>query len=135
MPSETPARPHILLTESDAAVREVITEVLSSEGYTVVAVDNIAATREELRRQPYAVLLLDARVGDDGHGLDWLEDFVQHQDAPRIVILSGARSAPELGDRFGVTVLTKPFDIDALVAAIVSVTMSNARARDRTSSV
>lgn len=127
------SKPSILITEDDAAVREALTEVLTSEGYTVVVVSNIEAARDEIRRQPFTVLLLDAQHGDDGKGLDWLHDFVSHEGAPRIVIVSGANSARALGARFGVTVIGKPFDIDALVAEIVAVTRSDTRAHDRNS--
>jgi DNA-binding response OmpR family regulator len=128
-------RPHIILTETDAAVREALTDLLSSEGYTVAAVADIAATRDELRRNPFSVLLLDARFGDNAHGLEWLLDFVRNEGAPRIIIVSGSNDASTLGERFGVTVIRKPFDIDTLMAAIVSVTLSNIRARDRSSPV
>jgi DNA-binding response OmpR family regulator len=126
-------KPSILITEDDEAVREALTEVLTSEGYSVVLVSNIAAAREQIRHHPFTVLLLAAQEGEDGKGLDWLIDFVAHEGAPRIIIVSGSRSAPALGARFGVTVVEKPFDIDALVAEIVSVTGTDVRARDRDS--
>jgi DNA-binding NtrC family response regulator len=125
------AKPTILLTEDDGATRDAITEVLVDDGYLVVAVLNIAEARARIADEPFTVLLLDSRHVEGEHGVDWLKDFVGHEGAPRTIIVSGSNDAGALGERFGVRVVRKPFDIDELVAAIVNVTDSNLRARDR----
>ena len=122
--------PRILLSEDDADIRHALSALLQDDGYEVIAVASIEAARDELLRDPSAVLLLDSQHSTQSGGFDWLADFSREGDAPRTVIVSGASEAEDVGRRFGIRAFRKPFDFEKLLEAIVSVTASDSRPRD-----
>ena len=61
----------ILVVDDDAAVRELLTDYLSDNQYTVMSASNGAAARELLAEQVPHVALLDIGLpGEDGLTLD-----------------------------------------------------------------
>lgn len=115
--SPVPARGRILLVEDDAAIREAMVEVLGELGYEVMtASDGEEGLRLAAAEPVPCLVLLDWRMpGIDGPiFLGRLRALPRGAEFP--VILSTAdRAASDAVDRQVAGVLSKPFDLDALL--------------------
>jgi CheY-like chemotaxis protein len=120
MNQHAPAR-RILLVEDDAAIREALDEVLGDLGYEVVsAPDGRGGLQLAAAQLEPCPILLDWRmpVVDGAEFLTRLRQLPRGREFP--VILSTAdRSATDgtLGDQVA-AVLSKPFDLDSLLAVL-----------------
>jgi len=112
----------VLIIDDDAAVLEMMTCVLEDEGYQVVAASSAWAALEYLRSArrsgtPPALILLDlAMPGMNGAQFISALRAEQEIQAPPIVIITASRPSPPPDDWGIATTLTKPFDIDDLLA-------------------
>ena len=116
--------PRILLVEDDAAIREALDEVLADLGYEVVsAPDGRGGLQLAAQQAEPCPILLDWRmpVLDGPEFLARLRELPRGKEFP--VILSTAdRAATDLamgGDQVA-AILSKPFDLDSLLAALRS---------------
>lgn len=118
---EHAAARRILLVEDDAAIREALDEVLAELGYDVVsAPDGRGGLRLAAEQLEPCPILLDWRmpVVDGPEFLVRLRQLPRGREFP--VILSTAdRSATDatMGDQVA-AVLSKPFDLDSLLAVL-----------------
>jgi CheY-like chemotaxis protein len=118
---EHAAARRILLVEDDAAIREALDEVLAELGYDVVsAPDGRGGLRLAAEQLEPCPILLDWRmpVVDGPEFLVRLRQLPRGREFP--VILSTAdRSAADatMGDQVA-AVLSKPFDLDSLLAVL-----------------
>lgn len=109
----------ILVVEDDAAIRQLVTELLSESGYHVTTA---ATGREGLERAAAAqpdLILLD-KLMPDGDGTAFAVGYGKTA-GPRapIVALCAARDGPEWADEIGAaTYVVKPFDIDTLLDVV-----------------
>ncbi|HEX9165164.1 MAG TPA: ATP-binding protein, partial [Gemmatimonadales bacterium] len=112
----------VLLVEDDADLRRALARYLARRGWTVEEASDGAAAIEALGRGGYDVVVSDARLpGTTGMTL-----HDQMTPGPRFVLISGDAGSPEIEafrERTGVAVLQKPFELEALAAAV--------RGRDR----
>lgn len=109
----------ILVVEDDPHLREVITEVLSDEGYTVYdATDGERALErlDAMQRQPDLVLS-DVRM-PRLTGFELADRLRQRRRPIPIVLMSANCSVPPGG---GVMFLAKPFSLDDLVALVARI--------------
>jgi CheY-like chemotaxis protein len=120
MSGDAPAR-RILLVEDDPAIREALDEVLGDLGYEVVsAPDGRGGLELAAEQAEPCPILLDWRMPVlDGHEfLNRLRELPRGREFP--VILSTAdrsATAVTVGDQVA-AVLSKPFDLDSLLAAL-----------------
>jgi DNA-binding response OmpR family regulator len=112
----------LLVVDDDPAIREMLSEYLSSHGYEVALADGGAAMRVELERARPALVLLDIGLpGEDGLTL---ARFVRERYDVGIIMVTGA---DEVVDRVaGLEVgaddyVAKPFDPRELRARVKSV--------------
>lgn len=113
--------PSVLVVEDDRAVRELLETVLAVEGITVhTARDGLEGLLKVRIHQP-AVVVLDLMMPDVG-GLRVLDELAAgHADIAVIVVTGNPDAAAEARLRLGdAAVITKPFDIDDLLARIVT---------------
>ena len=103
----------MLVVDDDDAVRDVITEVLRSNKYTVVCAENGESALRALRGGRPGVMLLDLTMPVMS-GWELLEYLKEHDDAgnPSIVVIS-ATTAPGAYEH-----LPKPVDPDLLLEAV-----------------
>jgi len=132
--NELAAAPRILLVEDDAAIREALDEVLGDLGYEVVsAPDGHGGLRLAAEQTEPCPILLDWRmpVLDGPEFLARLRQLPRGREFP--VILSTAdRSATDAAVGGQVTaVLSKPFDLDSLLAALRRAGSGEARSSPR----
>ncbi|HUM11104.1 MAG TPA: response regulator [Myxococcaceae bacterium] len=121
MNSETPSARRVLLVEDDSAIREALAEVLVEMGFRVLAAsDGLEGLSLAAEQQEPCPILLDWRmpVLDGPAFLVRLRELPRGREFP--VILSTADPSATyaaVGDQVA-GVLSKPFDLDALVAAL-----------------
>lgn len=106
-----------LVIEDDLALREVIAELLSEEGYRFTVAATLHDARERIAKERPNVVLLDLVLGGES-GEVLLSDLTHDELAPAIVIVSAHRDARKVAERYRVGLLSKPFDVDDLVRAI-----------------
>lgn len=111
----------VLVAEDDESIREEVAEILRDEGYEVVTAANGVQTLECLREVTGpAVLILDLMMPK----LDGWELRSEQLRDPRlasvpILVVSGAADLREQAAALRADAwLTKPFRVDALIAAV-----------------
>lgn len=119
-------KPVVLVVEDEVSIREVTAATLAFGGYQVEAVSNGAEALVWLQDHWPAALVLDLRMWPVG-GVELLETLLlQHGRVPPVVIVSAYVAATatdavtQAALRFApaAAVLSKPFDIDDLDAAL-----------------
>lgn len=130
------AKPTILVAEDDAAIRLVITQTLTADGYAVRATGSADALRRWVRAGEGDAVVTDVYIGDDNI-FDLMPTMkLERSDLP-FIVMSGqntiltAASAAEHG---AFDYLPKPFSIEALsnlVARALNKSQPGARKIDR----
>ena len=113
----------ILVIEDDEAIRNLVVDVLSNEGYAVAhAANGFAALREVARQAPDAIVLDLMMPGMDGRA--FLRAYAtEFPNRPVPIVLVSAsptlwQTAEQLR-RYGVRgFVAKPFDLNVLIAAV-----------------
>ena len=126
METEYPGRPRVAVIEDDAAIARLVREILDAEGFDTLAVDRRTPI-DAVRSHRPQLLLLDLLLGD-AHGRDILAALRRDglADVP-VVLFSASPDLKSHMDSVGaVAFVTKPFDIDDLVATCRSVTATYA---------
>ena len=115
--------PRILVVEDDDAIRELVTEILREDGYQVREASNGVEALEQLERDRPDLIVLDLMmpVMDGWAFVEECRTKPECGDVP-IVVTSASHDLPhtaELLRSFGVrTCLSKPFDVDGLLALV-----------------
>ncbi len=113
----------ILVIDDDPSIREMLTEVLVDEGYSVdAASDGVEALRMIKSSQPQLIVTDIIMPEQDGVGV-MLQLSKEHPDIKIIAISGGGRISPEsylyMAEKFGaIKTFTKPFDINDFVDAV-----------------
>ncbi len=114
------AEPRILLVDDEDRFRTNLQKLLTAEGLAVSARSSGAEALEELRRQPYDVIVLDIRMpGMDG--LTTLREIKQIDPEAEVIILTGHASldaAMEIIKLGGYDYLMKPCPLEELLLKI-----------------
>jgi len=109
----------ILLVDDDAALLEVMSIVLSSEGYKVItAVDGAEALRE-VEREALELVILDVMLPRIS-GFEVLKKIREKSDVPVVMLTAKGQSVDKVvGLELGADdYITKPFDTKELLARI-----------------
>lgn len=111
----------ILVVDDDQGSRDLLSEVLTANGYVVASVADGAAARDELSRDGgYEIVIADLRM-PNGSGLDLLRDLRTGKRTQDLILMSsfmsGAerRQALELGAK---ALLEKPFKLSELLSVV-----------------
>jgi len=113
-------QPPVLVVEDEPTIREALCAVIDEAGYDARAASGIEAARDELARACPAAVLLDIRLRD-GDGLELLAELRRRwPNVPVIMATAYGDSertitAMKLG---AFDYVTKPFDLDALLATV-----------------
>jgi DNA-binding response OmpR family regulator len=111
---------HILVVDDDPAIRDVVVDILAMSDYLVKTATNGAEALDQIRADRPAAVLLDLMmpVMDGWEFLRRCRAQDLYAQIP-VVVMSAARdvalAARELGAQ---AYLTKPFDMDAVVAVV-----------------
>lgn len=109
----------ILLAEDDDAIRLLLTDLLGEAGYEVAAVRNASEALDRALSWKPDLVILD-RLMPGGDGTAFAVEYAR-TDGPRapIVALCAAIDAAAWASEIGASAyISKPFDIDALLATI-----------------
>ena len=113
-------KPRILLVDDEARFRDNLAKLLKAQGLSVTARDSGAAALEELKLQPFDVVVLDIRMpGMDG--LVTLAEIKRIAPGVEVIILSGHASmdaAAEINRLGGYDYLMKPCPLEELLLKI-----------------
>ena len=112
-----PASP-VLVVDDDPGIRELIEELLTDEGYAVVAAANGAEAVQMVDKADPWLVLLDMRMPVlDGWG--FVRELQSRPQLPPIIVLSAARSAEAWAAEVdAVGWLAKPFDLSDLLQLV-----------------
>ncbi len=117
--------PRILLVEDDPVIRDLVTDVLSSRGWQVLACAHLPDAVDVAQLRPEAVVL-DLRLPSGRDGADLLAEMRATPGArliPVVVCTGDGLRAEADAARFaalGAAVVIKPFDLDDLVGAVTA---------------
>lgn len=120
MQSGTAPRPavrSVLVIEDDAVLAQSIAEIVLEGGYRPVTVSTLAQARPTMAKDPPGLIILDLTL-DSEFGGDLLEELSQSANAPPVLVVSAFSLAKMVASRYGVPVVTKPFGIRELFAAV-----------------
>lgn len=123
----SPSRGVALVVEDDEVLRELVVEILASDGWEAEGVENLSTARVALGRARTNLLVVDFQLGaETSRGL--LAELAHAPDAPATLLMSAAPEACAVAAGLGVTFVRKPFDIDELLSLAKAVA-AQARAR------
>jgi DNA-binding response OmpR family regulator len=112
---------HILLVEDDTDIREIMTLILSEEGFSVTGLDNGHAVLETVQQDFPDIVLLDAMLGDMD-GRDICADLKANpvtREIPIMIVSASHGYLDREDERCDADdYLAKPFDIQELVARV-----------------
>jgi len=115
----------ILLVDDNPMVSQVITDILSLDGYGVDTAPNGIAALEKIEGRRYDLILTDLHMPEmDGAGL--YRELAKRQTPPRqkIIFLTGSAGTSEtnrLVQDTGLPVLRKPFNLVELLELVRTV--------------
>ncbi|MBI2528498.1 MAG: response regulator [Candidatus Rokubacteria bacterium] len=127
-PAAEAAPPAVLVVEDDRVFGALLEELLGAEGWNVRVVGDTASAFEALTQQTFQVVLTDLVLPEE-HG--WVIARAARHRNPRcrVVVMSGAMG-PEDADPGAPAVdafLTKPIDLDRLLAVLAALSPRAAR--------
>jgi CheY-like chemotaxis protein len=113
--------PRILVVDDDAAIRHLMTAVLSREGMSVETAENGLQALEKIRQSEYSVVLLDLMMPVVS-GFDVLRHLNEDEAFRDVhVVVVTAASERDIASAGGVIVcdvVRKPFDLQQLVLTV-----------------
>ncbi len=112
----------VLVIDDDPYIREVVTYALGDEGYDVDEASGGRAGLELASRHHPDIILLDMKM-PDMDGWEFARLYRQRYDRPaRIIVLTAAQDAAQRAtDIRAESYVSKPFDLDTLLARVSSV--------------
>ena len=114
----------ILIVDDDQGSRDLLSEVLASNGYVVAAVEDGAAARDELARHgDYDIVIADLRM-PNGSGLDLFRDLRRGNQQEELILMSSFMTGSEKQQALQLgacALLDKPFRLTQLLDAVSNV--------------
>jgi CheY-like chemotaxis protein len=119
------ARQRVLLLEDDDEFREVMNDFLISRFYEVTAVRDGAEGLREILKDPFDVIVCDMMMPQvNGEMFYWAVSRIRPAARLRFLFITGFQNDPKVQSffqRVNATVLSKPFTLDALNAALIDI--------------
>jgi DNA-binding NtrC family response regulator len=116
---------NILVVDDDKAIRGLLSEVLSSNGYKVSEAENSETVQKSLTGEQPDIVVLDVKLGqskeEERAGLDLLPQIKKRWPDTEVIMLTGlgtVEMAMEAGRRGAYNFLSKPFETGKLLADV-----------------
>jgi DNA-binding NtrC family response regulator len=112
--------PRVIVAEDDRVARELLSEILSAEGFEVTAVDDGQGAIEAMRAGSFELCVSDVRMEGVG-GFEVLAAFQEHSPQTPVILLTafgdvaGAMSAIQKG---AYDYVSKPFNVEELKVTV-----------------
>lgn len=120
-PPAPDARARILFVDDDPLITQLITDMLSLDGYEVESAPNGVAALEKVRGRRYDLILTDLHMPElDGAGL-YRELKRREAHPPKMIFLTGTAGESEshrLVQETGLPLLRKPFNVAELLEVV-----------------
>lgn len=112
----------ILIVDDDEALRMIISEELTAEGFFVDEAERAEQAREKLNENSYDLAVVDLNLSGES-GLDILKFISQRGASCKAITMTGAckRDAVESMECGAADFVSKPFEMDELITAIKTV--------------
>jgi DNA-binding NtrC family response regulator len=115
-------RLRVLIVDDDGDLLETLEPILEAEGFRVCTSATVRDATRALSEREFDVVVTDLALGATG-GLAFCESIARTRPDLPVVVLTGYRDAKGAAMRLGARrVLTKPFAVETLVAALREVT-------------
>lgn len=115
----------VLVVEDEASIAEALTEILSVEGYRVRTAMTASDARTMITERAPSIVLLDYMLGAGTTSEELLVELGARRGRPAMILYSATSAAIDVARRHGVPFIAKPFDLDALLAAIRSLAVGS----------
>ena len=110
----------VLLIDDNERLNEGNRRALTLAGYDVLAATKLGAARELLAEHNAQVILMDITL-PDGCGIDFCGEIREYNDAHILFLTSRVEREDRLrGLRVGDDYITKPYDIEEMIARVAS---------------
>ena len=112
----------ILVVDDFEDIRELLSTVLSHNGYEVAEAESASALNQAFTKPQPDVVLLDVKL-PDADGLDLLPQIKKHWPETEVIVLTGHGTismAVEAGKRGAYNFLAKPFELAELEARLMA---------------
>src|SRR5258705_7066195 len=116
-PEETP---RVLIADDEAVIREILSDFLTMEGYSVRAVESGERAIEELLARPYNLVISDLKMANLS-GLDLLERIARHKIDVIAIIMTGfgtVETAIEAMKKGAYDYILKPFKVEEVLHVV-----------------
>lgn len=120
----------ILLVEDNPHIHKINTQVLTQRGYDLLQTDTVAGCRELMRWNPVDLVVMDIML-PDGSGLELCREIKSRFHIP-VLFLTALGENKEIVEGLragGDDYLTKPYDLEVLVARVEARLRSHAESR------
>ncbi len=108
----------ILVLDDAPEMRSVFVNVLSEDGWEVVATADPDEALRVAQEQQLAAVIFDLRLGDVGGGASFYDALRDGGYRLPAILCSAWGEAAEVAASLGVPFVPKPFDIDALLSTV-----------------
>ncbi len=118
--SEAADAPRILVVDDEPVIREVLSDLLTSEGYAVRTAENGAVALEELMRVPYNLVLTDLKMPVMG-GEELLAKLAENNIKKIVIVLTAfatVETAIQTMKNGAYDYVMKPFKIDEITLIV-----------------
>ena len=118
--AEAADAPRILVVDDEPVIREVLSDLLVSEGYTVRTAENGAVALEELMRAPYNLVLTDLKMPVMG-GEELLARLAENNIKKIVIVLTAfatVETAIQTMKNGAYDYVMKPFKIDEITLIV-----------------
>src|SRR5579859_4769385 len=109
----------VLIVEDDEWIADAVAGALADEGFVVMQASCLRDARGLLARRHPDVLVLDLEL-PDGASDGLLDELAGRMSAPPSVLVSASPRAKGVATRHSIALLSKPFDLDELIAVVRS---------------
>lgn len=106
-----------VVVEDDPILCASISGALDDIGFATVQCASLRDARTAIKDVSPTVIILDLSL-DSEFGGELLEELAQRDEAPPLVVCSSFPLAPLVAARYGVACIRKPFELEALLAAV-----------------
>lgn len=130
----TKSRTRVLVVDDEPAIRLLVAKALEKKGFAVDSATDGVDALQRLSERDYDLLVLDLMMPRmDGLGV--IEKLGDHEAPPRILIMTAASPAilHQIPRERVAAIITKPFDLSALVDSAESLRQPDGDGRDRRS--
>jgi putative nucleotidyltransferase with HDIG domain len=112
--------PHVLVVDDEPYIREILYDLLGSEGYAVNTVENGLQALEELRRQQYNLVITDLKMPVMG-GVELLNKIKENNLKIMTIIMTAhatIETAIDTMKKGAYDYILKPFKIDEIIMVV-----------------